>query len=149
LTLGLNFVFIAAMPKLGYTPTERPKSEDGANACCPSYERDPIVPHVEITGQNIVLAKLENLTNVGTELDGKVKLRVSEIRRNEKIPLDQAGSQYDNTIRLEVNELYVNGVADAEPPESDQDKFERGLIGMVLKKQKPPSAKEALGSNYA
>jgi len=137
------------MPALGYTPKERPKGEDGNNMpCCPSYDRDPIVPHMEITGQNIALAKLDNLTNVGTELKGTVNMRVKEIRRNENVPLDQVGSQYDNTIRLDINELYVEGVTDAEPPESDQDKFEKGLIGQVLKKEKLPTAKEALGSNY-
>ena len=113
------------------------------------HEEEEIIPTLMVRGKNLELAKLLNLTNVGTELEATVKLKVKEIRRNDKIPLDARHEEYANSSEFEVVELYVSSVKDDEPAESDQDKFERGLIGAPMKpKPKPPTAAEALGPNY-
>jgi len=138
------------MPKLGYKYAKPKKGESGdMPMSIGGGSEEEQVPRLSVNGKNLELAGIEDLTNVGTEIEAKVKLRIKEVRRDEKTPLDACHGEYCNSTEFEVVEFYPEGVKDPKPPESDAEKFEKKVIGTPLKKKvKPPSAKEALGENY-
>lgn len=135
------------MPQLGYKYAKPKKGESNDMAVpCGSSNDEEQIPRLEIRGKNLSLAKIEDMTNVGTEIEAKVKLRIKEVRRDEKTPLDAPHGEYSNSTEFEVLEFYPEAVQDAKPPESDAAKFIKGPAGAVTKqKMKPPTAKEALG----
>jgi len=134
------------MPKLAYTPKKKPTTAPGLVG----VEETPkeVSPELEIAGKSIQLAGLDQLAAIGTELDCTIKIVLEDARIEEKVDWETA-DRWDNRLRFKVKELYVTAVKDAPKPESEQAKFEKGVIGIeVSNKKTSMSAKDALG-NYA
>jgi len=129
------------MPKLGY----KPKAHDHAAPVAAESERKEVFPELTVSGKNIQLAKLENLANVGTEITATVTLVLEEAKIQDDVDWEDADT-WDNRLTFKVKELYVDDLTGAEPQKTDQEKYEEGLIGTAVSKNKKTISKqEAIG----
>ena len=128
------------MPELGYEETEHDHS-----VAVPSADKKKriVYPELIISGKNIKLAKLEQLGNVGTELQCTVTLVLEEAKIEDDVSWDTA-DEWKNRFNFKVKTLYVDDLIGGKKPESDQEKFEKGLIGVVLPKKKTMSKEDAM-----